>query len=821
MLWLGCLLVHSATAQSEVSIFVNGACGMCKDRIEEAAVQTTGVIAAEWDWQTRLLHLEVDPETFEEEQVHYAVTDIGHDTQLFSAADEVYDALPGCCLYRDYDPLPESNDLHGYIFELNKKGKSDALIGATVFWLGSETEGVVTDKHGSFRIPRNGLTEKLVVSYVGYQKDTIDMQGKPYVEIQMSDAVLLEGVEVSYRKKATEISFMKTLKVEEIGKEELLKAACCNLSESFETNPSVDVSFTDAVTGTRQIQMLGLAGPYVQITRENMPDIRGLSSIYGFTYTPGPWVESIQLAKGPGTVVNGFESMTGQINVELKKPEESERFYLNLYGNEGGRLEANTNFSINLGEDVSTGFLLHYSDRSFENDRNKDGFLDNPLGSNLIALNRWKFFGPNGWMGQIGIKGTIEEKQSGQLSGWQAAIDTRRLEGWAKVGRVIPKNINSSFGLQLSGMVHDQDGVFGNRTYDANQRSFYSNFIYKSILGTTFHEYKAGASFQYDEYSELVENSVYNRREAVPGVFAEYTYKPSDQLTIMAGLRGDYHNLFGFFLTPRAHFRYAFGTQSVLRASLGRGQRTANIFAENIGGFASNRQFLLQSDNSDLPYGLNPEVSWNGGLNFTQKIRISGKDLVASVDAYHTRFTQQVVVDYDQQAQSLYFYNLDGQSFSNSIQAQFDYELIERFDIRLAYRFNDVRTDYLKGQLEKPLIARHRAFINGSYATENGWQFDATLNWQGSKRLPGTESNPIDFQLEERSPSFFLLNGQISKTWKETFALYLGVENALNFVQKDPILSANDPISPFYDASIVWGPIFGRMIYTGLRYTLQ
>lgn len=829
--------VLQAQSTDTLQIWVDGICGMCKDRIEEAAYQTVGLRFANWEVETKTLTITRSPEPFSEEQLHQHIAAAGHDTRRVKASDEAYDALHNCCKYRDPEVVAahqkkpqKSEPLQGYVYERSKAEKRVPLTGANLRWLGHKN-GAVTDEEGFFELKRPADAQQLIVSYVGYKTDTVHIDQKGAVELVLSNAIDLEAVEVSHRRRSTSISFVDPLKVQQISEEELAKAACCNLSESFETTPSVDAGFTDAVTGTRTIQMLGLASPYVQIARENMPDVRGLAAMHGMEYTPGAWIEGIMLNMGTGSVVNGYEAIAGQINVELHKPEEGERLYLNLFGNAMQRFEGNLSLRHALSERAQAGLMLHGRHQQGRFDRNGDGFLDNPLTKSLIGLHRWKLVGKNGWRGQAGIKGTYVETISGQMdfqqnaeeeSGlWGATHDARRAEAWLKVGKVFEQLPATSMGLQISGNYHEQASSFGARAYRGDQRSFYANFIFKTILGDTRHQVKTGLSWQWDEYEEQFQRQSFGRRESVPGLYGEYTWKGTEDFTLVAGLRADHHNLFGAFVTPRLHLKYQFGETSVLRAIAGRGQRTANVLIEQIGAMASNRQFFIEGDGSDKPYGLEPEVAWNFGLNFAQEMRWGSRLSVLSLDAYHTFFQQQVVADFEQDPQALYFYNLQGSSFSNSLQAQLDYELLPRLDLRLAYRFNDVRVAYRQEQLRKPLIARHRAFANAAYETENGWAFDATLNWQGAKRLPSTAANPEAFRLEGNSPDFFLLNAQLSKSWGDgRFELYAGGENLLNFRQDHPILGSSNPFGQYFDASMVWGPIFGRNIYAGLRYRI-
>ncbi|MBS1774091.1 MAG: TonB-dependent receptor [Bacteroidetes bacterium] len=641
--------------------------------------------------------------------------------------------------------------------------------------------------------------------------------------------------DVTVRKRRSPYTMLDPIKKELVSNRDLLKAACCNLSESFETTPSVDVAFTDAISGYKQVQMLGLAGPYTMITRENIPDTRGLAAITGLTFTPGTWIEGMQLSKGTGSVVNGYESVAGQINVEWKKPfeDKDEKLLLNLYQSSQGRTEGNIVYRNKFSDKLSTNLFVHGKTQWLKLDGNGDGFLDQPLDKQFVAANRWFWFGPNGWEVQGGVKGVFVENAGGQwdykegdVQGlgkpWGYTMSTQRAEAWAKIGKMFPNKPATSVGLQLSGLYHDQNAVYGTTNYLATQRSFYANLIYQSIIGNTNHVIKAGASSLIDNYDETLRAVNYTRNEVVPGIFAEYAYTMSSKFNLVAAIRGDYHNLYGAFATPRLHVRYAPFARTVFRASVGRAQRTANIFAENMGYMASGRSFYVRSAaTGSKPYGLDPEIAWNTGVNLTQKFTLDYRDGALSVDYYYTQFQNQVVVDIEN-PHAVNFYNLVGQSFANSLQAQFDYELIHNLDMRLAYRWYDVKTTYGGTLKERPLIAAHRAFANLAYETRNHWKFDYTVQWIGSKRIPSVhEHHSTVIAPESYSPSFFQMNAQISKTWNENLEVYLGGENLTNYMMHDPIIGADNPYAPGFDASMVWGPIMGANFYAGFRLKLR
>ena len=825
-----------AEEEGKSSFWVNGVCGMCEERIEKA-LDIKGVNTASWDVDSKMLTVDFDADKISLTEIHEAVAAVGHDTKEKTAPQEAYDNLHGCCKYRDAEvidahaPVEEEYVLlNGKVLEIDENGKKSPVFSANVYW--QETNaGLTSDENGEFEIKQHEGENNLIVSFVGLSSDTLEITDESEILVMLSNSIQLRGFTVVERRKSIEISKMNVMKVEGMNKKELAKAACCNLSESFETNPSIDVSYTDAITGTKQIKMLGLAGANIQITKELMPDIRGFSSFYGMEFVPGDWIESIQLTKGIGSVNNGYESIAGQINVELKKPEESEKFHVNLYANGGGRAELNTNFKFNVSDKWSTGFLLHTSMRAIKNDVNNDGFLDNPLTQHFIGINRWKYSDTNGLQGQIGVEGVTMESVGGQLdfdknqtidtaNPWGAHTKITRLRAWGKLGKVYYDQPGKSIALQASASAYDQSSLFGLNDYQAKQNSGYLNFIYQNLIGTTDHTYFMGASVLYDDYKETVNGTNYDREEVTPGVYGEYTYSGNARFKSVLGLRADYSNLYGFFVTPRLHLKYDLTETTIARLAVGRGQRTANIFSENQALFATSRAIVVNGDaNSNKPYGLDAEVAWNFGVNLTQDFKLWEREAVFSVDLYRTQFQNQIVVDWEN-PDEIAFYNLQGESYSNSLQVQLDYEVIKNLDVRMAYRFYDIKTTYGDATLQKQLTAPHRAFINLGYETESKWNFDFTLNWIGEQRIASTASNPEGYRLGEESPSYFLANAQISKSWNDRFDIYLGVENLFDFRIDKPILDSDNPFGDNFDSSLVWAPIFGRNIYVGMRFSI-
>jgi outer membrane receptor for ferrienterochelin and colicins len=655
----------------------------------------------------------------------------------------------------------------------------------------------------------------------------------------------LQTVKVEAVRDKLQKSLLKTANTTVITSKELLKAACCNLAESFETNPSIDVSFSDALTGTKQIKMLGLTSPYLMITEENIPSVRGASQIYGLSFTPGTWVESIQVTKGAGTVVNGYESISGQINTELIKPLKDITGFLNVYGSTDSRYEINAHANHKFSPKLATSFYFHGNTRLAKFDNNEDDFLDSPIGKQVNFTNRWQYSNSEtGWVSFVNFKYLKDKKQTGMLefnpffdklttNHWGSEIATNRFDISSKVGYVFKDMPYQSIGFQNAFNSHNQQSYFGITTYDIKQQSYFSNLIFNSIINNTNHKFVTGLNFAYDTYDEFLNRKDVGRIDYSTGAFFEYNFDNSDKISYSIGGRVDAHNRLGVFFTPRFHFRYNPWKQSVFRFSAGRGKRTTNIYAENQQLLASARVFsvldpsgnVVTNNDSKYAYGLNPEIAWNYGISFTQKFTIFDKKANATLDLYRTDFQNQTVVDLYDSPQKALFYS-SKKSVANSLQVEFNTEVIKHLNIRTAYKYYDITTDYLSGSSQNPLQAKHRFFSNLEYQSHlndqgQHWKLDATLSWIGTQKLPFTASNPVKDRLPEFSNSFSTLNVQATLVFSDLLEFYFGGENITNTRQNKAILGANNPFGSNFDASIVYAPIFGQMFYGGLRFKIK
>ena len=716
------------------------------------------------------------------------------------------------------------------------------LMGAEVYWNGTQI-GVSTDDNGTFTLKRTESSNTLVISYIGYKTKTVKVTNSEALHIQLEPQSALEEVVVTQKRANTMKSQWQVANLHTMSSGELLKAACCNLSESFSTNPSIDVNFSDAVTGNKQIKMLGLTSPYILMAEENIPAMRGASQAYGLSFVPGTWIESIQITKGAGSVINGYESISGQINYEIEKPINARPFFLNLYTSEDSRYELNAHTKVKLSDKWATSLLAHGNVRQRKSDHNHDGFIDNPIGNQINLLNRWQYSNAEkGWVSFLNLNYMKDERQAGQIdynpltdkgttNAWGSEVNSERFTLSNKTGYVFPDTPYKSIGLQNSFQSHRQDSYFGLNSYDIHQKSWYGNLIYNSIIGNTQHKFATGLSGTYDDYNEQLTTSAlagdFSRIDRSVGAFFEYTYDNSSNFSFVAGIRADSHNNLGNFITPRFHLRYNPWKQATFRLSAGRGKRAANVIAENQQLLASSRQLHIIGGDGGKLYGLNPEIAWNYGASFLQAFKIWGKNAELSVDFYRTHFDNQVVVDLDHSPQQALFYNLDGKSFANSLQAEVSISPAKGLDFKAAYKYYDVQTQFTKVQLEKTLTPKHRWFANIAYETpdthENNhsqWKFDVTFNWLGEQRLPTTATNPLAYRLSDYAPSFATLNAQITRVFSKTFEVYVGGENITNYKQANGILAADAPFGAYFDSTMQYAPAFGQMYYAGMRFKL-
>ncbi|MFV0521225.1 MAG: TonB-dependent receptor [Mangrovibacterium sp.] len=702
----------------------------------------------------------------------------------------------------------------------------ELIPGVTVVWKGSN-KGTFTDKDGKFNIEKPEDAHMLQFSYLGTETKTMHIDKHSYLRIELEkSSELVDEVVVGGRQQSAGMSMLTPNAVQKITGKELARAACCNLSESFETNASVDVNYADAVSGVKQIQLLGLAGKYAQLTMNNVPILRGAESAFGLEYFPGTWINSIQVSKGTAAVKNGYESITGQINIDVKEPSGAERFFFNTYGNQDGKAELNVGYTADLSHKLSTSFMVHGNKNFRKLDMNQDNFLDKPLSDMLVLMNQWNYQGEI-WESKFGFTFLNDQRQGGQKNFnhkhsmeeqpdvYGIDVDVKRFNVFAKNGFMLNRDA-SSIGTILSYNYFNRESFYGHNVFNVTQQNLYANFIYASYLFDTRHVYNIGASFNYDkndaEFSQL--SNYHGYEEHVTGVFAEYTYMPSEKFTLLMGARYDYSSLYNGFFTPRIHAKYSIGKNISLRASAGKGYRTPDVISENSKYMASAKHFLLDDTH------MKQEEAWNYGLSVVNNFTVNNRPWNIYLEYYRTDFTNQLVADMEQNSHEIHFYNLEGKSYSNIFQIESSYEVFKRFTLTAAYRYNDVKITYGNELKEAPFTNKYKGLLSASYATNlNKWQFDFTAQFNGNQRLPSTADNAAENRRADYSDNYVVLLAQITKNYRN-WSFYVGGENLSSYTQQDAIIAPESPFSNDFDASRIWAPIYGRMFYAGIKYNL-
>lgn len=689
--------------------------------------------------------------------------------------------------------------LKGKVTEYGEDGKLNPIIGASLQWLGTNV-GTTSDGNGNFEIPKTNESKRLIVRYLSYGNDTIDVKrDQSILNVILSSANNLDAVEIM----AVEGSYIsiKPIFTQIITSEGLRRAACCNLSESFEGSLSVDVEYSDAVSGAKQITMLGLTGIYTQILFENVPYIRLLAHQFGLGFVPGPWMESISVSKGTSSVSNGYEGITGQINLDYKKPEtNSEKLFLNLYGSSMGKAEVNLNtrFKLSKTKPVSVMFFLHTESQLAKIDMNKDGFMDIPINQQINSMFRLDYRHKN-LEGRTMIGYLFENRVGGQMgynpktdayspSVYGLQIKTNKVDLISKNGFMYKGHHNRSIGTILAFTLQDNASIFGLRNYDAKQTSGYMNIIYSDKLGAKEnHKIGLGLSLQVDHIAESLSSFIINtlpykvnKTEIVPGFYAEYAYSIAEKFIVMPGIRLDYNEEYNqLFWTPRLHTKWQISENNTIRASAGKAYRVSNVIVENLSLLVSNREFNFMEP-------LKPEEAYNVGASYVRTFKMKGGNSTFTVDYYYTHFVNQTVVDLDKSAHLINIYNLNGningfnnQSYSHAFQSELIVFPLDRFEVTLAYRYNNVQMTTNNILQPKALMSPHKALLNLNYALPyNKWKFNLTLQYNSSMRLPEVDNNQSSlpqYRTDAVSPSYYIMNAQITKKFRQ-WEFYVGAE---------------------------------------------
>ena len=723
-----------------------------------------------------------------------------------------------------------SQNINGKVVDKN----TQPLAGASVIWL-SGKRGIVTKEDGSFSIAKNNTTNKLVASFTGYVKDTIDVT-------DVVDTVLfvlrtkadLQDVTVTAEKAGTLLSNRSAIKTEVLTSIELKKSACCDLAGCFETQASVQPQTTNIITNAKELRILGLSGVYNQVLIDGFPMILGLSFTYGISGLPGTLVDNIYISKGANSVLQGYESISGQINVETKKPNTSEKLFANVYMNSFAEKHLNLSTNFKAGKWHSL-LAFHTVQPANKTDRDNDDFLDLPLLTRYMLFNKWKKGKENewGWSSEFTVRYLNEKRIGGQTffepgqhkgssTVYGNTVSIQQPDMWMKTGyrfddvkRIV---------LYTSAFHQNQESYFGSLRYNAEQTNAFVNLQYE-LTPSQNHTLKTGIGLKSVDLQETIaftDNSIdrnydgdYANRETIAGLFAENTLSLlKGKLTWIAGVRADHHNRLGWRLTPRTLLKYDPTAKLTIRANVGTGWRTVNLFSENIGLLASSRDIVFME-------ALKPERALNTGINVTQKF--DGKDVSGyiSLDYYRTDFQNQVFPDYDTDPTKAYIQNFTGKSISNAFQADLLLKFFKRYEFKAGYNFLDVYRINNSNKEVLPFNPRNKVLTTFSYKPiSNKFHADMNIHWFGKQRLPDTKATPVEYQRPDYSQDYTTVNAQLTYVFR-MFEVYAGCENIFDFRQNQPIISWQNPFSPYFDISSVWGPTRGREFYVGLRYRMK
>lgn len=707
------------------------------------------------------------------------------------------------------------------------------LSGASIYWLGT-AKGTISDEKGMFEIQLLQEPERrLVISFAGYKSDTLTIKDENFLEVKLQNTKVLNEVIVKSGRPGTYISSLNPIKTEVISKIELTKAACCDLAGCFETQGTVQAVTTNVITNSKELRILGLSGIYNQLLIDGMPLIQGLSYTYGISSIPGTLVDNIYVSKGANSVLQGYESISGQINVETKEPDNTDKLLLNVYTNNFMEKQINANYAFKKNK-WSNLIAFQTVQPANKFDRDHDTFLDVPLLTRYMLFNKWKYGNDKdwGWSSRTGIRYLNEKRIGGQTffnpandkgttNAYGQIVNIQQPELWTKTG--FRFNDNHKITLIASAFHQDQNSYFGTTKYIATQTNVYANLQYE-LFYKEKHILKTGISYRHlaiDENIAFTTNPLnrtyagdYKKLENIPGVFAENTFNwDNNKLVWITGIRLDHHNQFGYNFTPRTLLKYDIREGSTIRASVGTGWRTVNLFSENNNLLVSSRDIVFLGQ-------LKPERAVNYGLNYSQKFDTKNLEGYVTVDFYRTQFQNQIFPDYDTDPTKAIISNFTGTSVSNGFQVELYTKFYSRFEVKSAYNYLDVYRIMNGGKIILPFNPTHKILTTLSYKPiTNKWHVDVNIHWFSKQRLPNTNNNPIEFQRPDQSQPYSLFNAQFTKNWKK-FEAYIGCENIFDFRQTQPIIGWQNPFGPYFDTSSVWGPTRGREVYIGIRFKI-
>lgn len=729
-----------------------------------------------------------------------------------------------------------------YFYGEVKDQQQVVLPDAVVVWTGTSI-GATTSETGEFVLPlpsdTTHLPLRLAVIYGDAQDTFLIDDLHVYWSLEMTASVGLKEVVIKDAVSGAYISVLQPVKTEIINRAELRKAACCDLAGCFETQSTVQPTTTNILTNAKELRILGLSGVYNQVLLDGLPTVIGLTYTYGTGSIPGSMLENIWVVKGANSVAQGFEGMVGQITVYPREGGIAEPVTADVLLNSFGEQHYNAATAVKKNK-WSNYLALHYSHPGGKWDRDNDQLLDLPLLTRYGIYNKWRYRKENekGWSSFVAARWVKEERIGGQTffhpdadagtsSAYGQILRYQQPELLTKTGyRFDP---NHKITLLASVSAQQQDSWFGLTSYRAQQQYAYANLQYEWYWGPKkLHELKAGSSYRRLHLNEDIAfapadtlgrtyDGNYRTNDAIPGFFAENTlHLDGDRWVLITGLRADHHQRYGWLAVPRALLRFTPSADMDWRLSAGRGWRNVYLFPENTALLAGNRDIQFTE-------ALDPERSWNVGINMIRRRTIRQIQCTATADVYRTWFQNQFFPDYDTSPTLALISNFRETSVSNGIQVELSAQWTKRVELKTAWNYLDVFRRYDGQKKVLPFNPRHRVLGVLTLRSANlRWQLDLNMHWYGEQRLPDTRLNPEPLRRPDYAPAYTIASSQLKYTFpKEQVELFIGCENIMDFRQLRPVPGWEQPFARGFDPAFAWGPVRGREWYVGCHYQLQ
>ena len=702
--------------------------------------------------------------------------------------------------------------------------------------------GTITDASGAFSLSLSNIKNpKITISYLGYKsfnlkitKISNDLGNIELVSDDKLDEVVISGT-------LKPVSRLKSPVSVEVYAESFFKAnPTSSIFEALDIINGVRPQLNCNVCSTGDIHINGQEGSYTMILIDGLPTVSGLSSVYGLSGIPQSLIERIEIIKGPASTLYGSEAIGGVINLITKIPENASRFSFDSFTSNWGDLNLDLGHQYRLSKKINGLLGVNYFKYSNPVDNNSDGFTDLTLQDRISVFNKLnigkrlsfasRFVYEDRWGGEMNWNPTF---RGGNLV-YGESIYTSRVELFGTY------KFNNEISFQFSFNDHNQNSVYGTTLFKADQSIAFGQFIWNRTIKK--HDLVIGAAYRftfYDDNTTATFNEFLgiNKEEItqLPGVFIQDEIKFNELNSLLLGFRYDYNSIHGTIFTPRLNYKISNqDLSSILRISIGSGYRIAQIFTEDHAALTGARDVVFLND-------LDPETSWNINLNYVYKMYLKqGHILNFDASIFRTDFSNKILPNYDTDPNLIIFDNLSGKSVTQGISLNFNSVFQNGLRISLGATYIDSYIDS-KGLKTIPyLTEKFQGVWNIKYEFQKS---NITLDFTGT--ITGPLKLPLLGDLDPRSqfsPTFNIINLQLTKGWNNSYELYGGVKNILNFTPADnSIARAFDPfdrevkfdasgaaqVSPgnpyalTFDPSYVYASNQGSRFFIGFRYYLN